>query len=129
MMKEQRRWSSSNTWALVALLWLCMMKSGCGGPGDDPPDAGVDAAPSHSPGPDAMRLVPPGDPRFDEYEIPERPGECGSDTDCTLVCTTRCSPVPRGPVTCPVDPDPLPDDLAAADCLCVGAICAFWPAM
>jgi hypothetical protein len=108
--------------ALSMVGWLALafaLFTGCGD------DASLSPA-GDARAPDAIpRLIPPGDSDYPELEQPEQSGECAQATDCEPSCLHSCAPIPTGPVTCPVDPVPVPARVIGAECLCLGALCAW----
>jgi hypothetical protein len=88
------------------LLALCLMQAGC-----SDPDDGED------------RLIPSTDGQFGALERPELPGECATSSTCQASCVHSCIPERQEPMTCPIDPIPLPERLVGATCVCDDQIC------
>ena len=74
-------------------------------------------------GGDEDRLIQRDDSQFDLLETPEESGECAQNSDCVDSCVHSCIPIPTGPMTCPIEPAPLPERLVGAECACAGARC------
>lgn len=74
-------------------------------------------------GGDDGRLIPGSDPRFRQLESPEDDGECEAKSDCEHSCVHGCVANNAGPITCPSEPEPLPDVLEGASCECIATRC------
>lgn len=75
------------------------------------------------PGDGEDRLIPSTDSQFGALERPERAGECSATSDCQASCVHSCIPDSQEPMTCPIEPLPLPDRLVGATCACDDDAC------
>lgn len=69
------------------------------------------------------RLIQRDDSEFSTLEQPEAPDECTATSQCEHSCVHSCVAESAGPVTCPVDPTPVPERLVGASCACADERC------
>ena len=69
------------------------------------------------------RLIQSNDSEFGKLERPESVGECSTSSDCIDNCLHSCTPDSAQPMTCPIEPEPLPNRLIGATCACADDAC------